>query len=130
MAKIKPVILHEAGCQDSWDDEMHGRIKWRTLISNEYTPTAALTAGVAEILPGDQLKDHRHAPPELYYFLSGEGVASIEGVEYPVKVDTTVFIPGNATHGIRNTGQTTLRLFYVFAVNSFSEVEYAFSEDS
>ena len=126
MANSNPVVLQGAGCEEGWDDEQHGRVQWRTLFSAERTPTEALTAGVAEIGPGDQLKVHRHSPPELYYLLAGEGVVTIEGVEYPVRTNAAVFIPGNAAHGLRNTGQTTLRFFYVLAVNSFSEVEYIF----
>ncbi len=126
MTQSKPIILHEASCKEGWDDELHGRIQWCTLFSAERTPTEALTAGVAEIMPGNQLKVHRHAPPELYYLLAGKGVVTIDGVEYLVSADTAVFIPGNAAHGLRNTGQTTLRFFYAFAVNSFSEVEYIF----
>lgn len=128
MTQNKPVILHKAGCEEGWDDELHGRVQWRTLFSAERTSTEALTAGVAEIRPGNQLKVHRHLPPELYYLLAGEGMVTIDGVEYPVGVGTAVFIPGNAAHGIRNTGQTLLRFFYAFAVNSFNEVEYIFPE--
>ena len=126
MTQSKPVILNETSCKEGWDDELHGRIQWCTLFSAGRTPTEALTAGVAEIMPGNQLKVHRHAPPELYYVLAGKGVVTIDGVEYLVSADTAVFIPGNAAHGLRNTGQTTLRFFYAFAVNSFSEVEYIF----
>jgi quercetin dioxygenase-like cupin family protein len=126
MTQSKSVILHEAGCQEGWADELHGRVQWRTLFSAERTPTEALTAGVAEIEPGDQLKVHRHAPPELYYLLAGEGMVTIDGIEYPVETGAAVFIPGNAAHGIRNIGPTLLRFFYAFAVNSFDEVEYIF----
>ncbi|MCL4301870.1 MAG: cupin domain-containing protein [Anaerolineae bacterium] len=126
MTQNKPVILHTAGCEEGWDDELHGRVQWRTLFSAERTSTEALTAGVAEIRPGNRLKVHRHAPAELYYLLAGEGMVTIDGTEYPVGVGTAVFIPGNAAHGIRNTGQTLLRFFYAFAVNSFDEVEYIF----
>lgn len=126
MTQCKPVILHKADCEEGWNDDLHGRVQWRTLFSAEDTPTEALTAGVAEIMPGDQLKAHRHAPPELYYILAGSGAVTIDGVLYPVNTDTAVFIPGNATHSLRNTGQTILRLFYVFAVDRFNEVEYIF----
>ncbi|MDZ7760756.1 MAG: cupin domain-containing protein [Desulfovermiculus sp.] len=128
MVEKLPVIFHEASFEEGWDDEYHGCIQWRTLFSNEYTPTEALTAGVAQIHPGDQLKDHSHEPPELYYILAGEGVMTIEGNDYHVKTNTAVFIPGNTVHGIRNTGLCSLRLFYVFAANSFSEVQYKFQK--
>lgn len=126
MTSSKPIILHETHCEEGWDDDLRGRVRWRTLFDAGQTPTEALTAGVAEIEPGDQLKVHRHTPPELYYLLAGEGIVTIDGTEHPVKAGTAVFIPGNAMHGIRNTGATLLRFFYAFAVNSFSEVEYIF----
>jgi mannose-6-phosphate isomerase-like protein (cupin superfamily) len=126
MVDGKPVIIPESGYEEGWDDDLHGRVQWRTLFSAERTPTETLTAGVAEIKPGNELKVHRHTLPELYYLLAGEGIVTIDGVEYPVSANTAVFIPGNAAHGLRNTSQTTLRFFYAFAVSSFSEVEYIF----
>ena len=38
-----------------------------------------------------------------------------------------MFIPGMAEHGIRQTGNEILRLFYAFPVDSFDGVEYLFS---
>lgn len=128
MNTISPVILHEQdGVLAGWDDETHGRVQWRTLFSAGLTPTEALTAGVAEIDPGGLLVVHRHAPPEMYFILAGEGIVSIEGQEQRVGANTAVFIPGNALHGIRNGGSTTLRFLYAFAVDSFHEVEYIFA---
>lgn len=128
MSGSKPVILHEAGYEEGWDDERHGRVKWRTLFSNERTPTESLTAGVAEIKSGDELKVHRHEAAEVYYFIAGEGIVKIEGMENSVQANSVAYIPGNAAHGIRNTGQCDLRFFYVFAVNSFGDVDYTFLE--
>lgn len=126
MTQSKPVILHKSAYDDGWDDELRGRVRWRTLFSAEQTLTRDLTAGVAEIKPGNQLKVHRHTQPELYFLLSGTGVVTVDGEEYPVRSGSAVFIPGNSAHGLRNTGRTTLRFFYAFAVNSFSEVDYVF----
>ena len=39
----------------------------------------------------------------------------------------TVFIPGSAEHGIRNTGAMTLRFFYALAADAFTDIEYVFS---
>jgi mannose-6-phosphate isomerase-like protein (cupin superfamily) len=126
MSQTQPVIKHHQIYEEGWNDEIHGRVRWRTLFSANQTPTESLTAGVAEILPGDQLKLHRHAAPELYYLLDGQGVVTINDIEHDVRADSAVFIPGNALHGIRNSGQTPLRFFYAFAMNSFEEVEYVF----
>jgi oxalate decarboxylase/phosphoglucose isomerase-like protein (cupin superfamily) len=38
-----------------------------------------------------------------------------------------VSIPADVEHGIRNAGDATLRMFYCLAADSFSDVEYCFS---
>lgn len=126
---IGPVVTHEDDCEtEAWDDPVRGKVKWWTLLSGDRTPSERLTCGVAEIEPGrpDTLSPHRHAEPEVYHFLAGTGVVHIDGVETPVRSGSTVFVPGMAWHGVRNTGDVPLRLFYVFAVNSFADVEYLF----
>lgn len=125
---LQPVLLHEAECDEGWNKERNGRIGWRTLFSNERTPTESLTAGVGEIGPGDRLGAHQHTPPEVYYILAGEGAVRIREEEYRVKPGSAVFIPGDAVHGLCNTGQDTLRFFYVFAADSFEDVDYHFRD--
>lgn len=85
--------------------------------------------GVAELPAGEskQIHTHRHAQVEVYYVLSGQGIVSIAGVEYPLRPGSAVFLPGDAEHGAVNTGTETLRLLYVFAADSFDQVEYRFS---
>jgi len=98
--------------------------RWRTLTSADRTPTRQLTSGVCEIDPGCGLQLHRHPVLELYYFLEGTGVVLLDGGERQVCAGTTINIPADAPHGIRNTGTTLLKLFYVFPVDSFDEVVY------
>ena len=122
-------VAHENDIEpEAWDDPIRGRVTWRTLISGDRTPTTSMTAGVAELAPGtsDDFHPHRHAEPEIYYFLDGEGLVSIDGVEYRVRKGSVVYVPGNAWHASRNTGSETLRLLYVFPVDSFDQVEYEF----
>jgi mannose-6-phosphate isomerase-like protein (cupin superfamily) len=58
---------------------------------------------------------------------AGAGLMNLDGREIPVRAGTAVFIPGMAEHGIRQTGNESLRLFYAFPVDSFDGVEYLFS---
>lgn len=126
--KISPIVVDERDvARDGWNDPARGRLHWRTLFSQGSTPTEAITCGVAELAPGDRLERHRHAPPEVYYVVAGEGVVFLEGKEIAVRPGAAVFIPGMAEHGVRQTGAATLRFFYVFAVDSFDGVEYLFS---
>ena len=126
--QIKPIVKHlSEGESGGWNDPQRGLIGWRTLFSSDITPTNSLTAGVVELEAHiGKLNPHRHSPAEIYYILSGQGIVHIDGTDYPVSVDTSVFIPSNALHGIRNTGDTTLRFFYAFALDSFASVEYKF----
>ena len=128
---LAPVIIHEEECeQEGWDDGVRGSIKWWTLLSADRTPSQSLTCGVAEIKygSGEALRKHKHIQAEVYHILSGQGLVTIADQAYPVRVGSTVFIPGNAEHGIQNTGEEALRFFYVFAADSFAEIKYEFAE--
>lgn len=111
---------------EGWNDD-RGRLTWRPLFSADSTPTDRLVTGVAELDEGGFLALHRHEQTETYYVTSGEGVVTLEGTEQPVRTGSTVFIPGSAEHGIRNTGATTLRFFYALAADDFADVDYVFS---
>ena len=103
-------------------------VSWRMLTSADRTPTAALTSGVAEIEPGGMLALHHHPPPEVYYILEGSGVITLGEETRDVGPRVAIFIPGGMTHGLRNTGRGVLRFFYVFPVDSYSEIEYTMVE--
>ena len=125
---VRPLAIDEAGApQDKWDDPVRGRLSFRTLFSQGLTQTAGLTCGVTELGPGDWLGLHRHAPPEVYYVFAGAGIVTLDHRETAVSAGSAVFIPGMAEHGIRQTGNEILRLFYAFPVNSFGGVEYLFT---
>lgn len=124
-----PYVVHESDCAvEDWSAAGRHGVSWRTLLSADRTPTHSLTIGVAEIEPGapDDLHLHRHEPAEAYYFLSGTGVVSIDGVLHDVRTGSTVFVPPDAVHAVGNTGDDVLRLLYVFGVDSFDDVTYVF----
>ena len=113
---------------EGWNDAIRGKVVWRTLFSGDRTPTSQLTLGVTELGPGQPspFLPHRHAQAEAYYVLSGEGVVHLDGALHPLRAGSSVFIPGDVWHGARNTGSEVLRLLYVFAADSFSDVHYIF----
>ena len=128
MGGVRPLVVSVEDCAaDGWDDPAKGRVGWRTLFSGDLTPTEALTAGVAELEPGGWLGLHRHSPAEIYFVLEGNGIVTLDGAEHAVRAGSAVFIPGDAEHGIRNSGTAKLRFLYAFPVGSFGEVEYRFS---
>jgi len=129
MGQLKPLVISESDvARDSWDDTIKGVLGFRTLFSAGTTATQALTAGVADLNAGGWLGLHRHTPAEIYYIVQGHGTVTLDGADYPVSAGTAVYIPGGTEHGIRNTGPTPLRFFYAFAVDSFDDVTYRFSD--
>ena len=126
----EPVIVDSAGRDwETWPAELtqqRGGVRWQTLVSGDRTPSDTLTLGVAMLPPGEVLHLHRHAQAELYFVLEGAGEVTLEDVVHAVGSGAAVFIPGNARHAIRNTGTTELRYVYVFAADSFTDVEYVF----
>ena len=131
MPESDPFVVHEEECEfEGWDDPQRGRVQWRTLISSDRTPTEAMTLGIVEVGPGrpELSYPHRHAAAEVYYILSGSGVVITDGTEHSVRPGTTLFIPGNSEHAVRNTGAEVLRILYVFAVDSFEEIRYVFPD--
>jgi mannose-6-phosphate isomerase-like protein (cupin superfamily) len=126
----QPFVIEELQVPLEYGDEpVDGPgVSWRTLLSADRTPTAEVSAGVCELQPGGQLKLHRHPTLEVYYFLEGEGLVTLQGRNVPVRAGTTLSIPGDAPHGIRNTGSTVLKLFYAFPIDSFADVQYTMLE--
>jgi mannose-6-phosphate isomerase-like protein (cupin superfamily) len=74
------------------------------------------------------LELHQHTHAEIYHVISGTGIVCINGQEYEARQGSVVFIPGDAEHGIFNTGKEDLVWLYVFAAGGFEEITYRFSE--
>lgn len=103
-------------------------MEWWTLISGDRTASNQLTAGIAEIPVGADIPErgHTHDAAEIYYFISGNGYMNVDGEIARVSAGDTVFIPEGAEHFAANDGVEPLRLFYVFARDSFTDVHYEF----
>jgi quercetin dioxygenase-like cupin family protein len=125
----EPFVINETECEvECWDDPMRGVVSWRTLLSGDRTPTNSLTMGVATVWAADavDIRLHRHEQAEAYYILSGRGVLTIEGADYALTAGVTAFIPGGRLHGARAMGADPLRILYVFAADSFGQIQYDF----
>ncbi len=113
--------------RESFADPARGDASWRTFFSAEATPTSAMSAGLMELAPGGVgLRPHRHAQAEVYYIVSGSGVVTLDGVDAEARAGMAIFIPGDAEHALRNTGEGVLQVFYVFPTDSFHDVVYRF----
>jgi mannose-6-phosphate isomerase-like protein (cupin superfamily) len=130
--KREPVVIQQEDVAwETWREEdipERGRIFFKMMISADRTPSDALAMGIARISPGETLRTNRHEQAEVYFVLEGTGAIQVGSEARPIGAGTAVFIPGNVPHSCANTGTSDLRLSYVFAANSFDEVEYVFEE--
>jgi len=129
---IKPVLVHEDERPEEGSGETQlGDASWRNLLSGDMTPSLFMTCGILEVgkWRGEKMVTHRHRQSEIYHVLAGEGVVTVAGKEHHVRKGSTLFIPGGYDHGTRNEGERPLKIFYVFAVDSFGEVEYVLPEN-
>lgn len=89
-----------------------------------------MCAGIAVCPPKTgSLALHRHAQAEIYHIIEGRGTVVIEGQKHPVEKGATIFIPGEAEHGVINETEEELRWFYVFPTADFADVHYRFSHE-
>lgn len=128
--KNKPTIVGEIKRGwETWDDQdftRKGRAYWKTLISADVTRSGALTAGILKIPPGATLGEHRHPQAELYFVLGGHGLIMVGSETRSIEPGYAVFIPAGTAHSCENTGDSDLRIYYVFPEDSFEDVEYVF----
>ncbi len=123
------IVTSKARPREGFEDPGRGDASWFTLFSKDLTPTERMCAGLMELEPGGVgLMPHRHDEPELYHVVGGSGIVTIGGIQTAVAEGSAAFIPGSAEHSLRNTGDTPLRVFYVFPTDRFTDVVYRFSE--
>jgi quercetin dioxygenase-like cupin family protein len=128
---ILPASYIESTPPETFPSPSNSNVSWHTLISAPQRDTTDLSAGIATCPPQTgRLCLHRHEQAEIYHILEGEGDMTVDGTTTRVHTGCTVFIPRNAEHGIVNTGNGELRWFYVFAIGSFGDIVYRFSEEA
>lgn len=115
------------------------RPRWRRIARDEVSPTrspsglpthhlvdasmgsTALFIAEQTLQPGDRVLRHVHPLDEVLMFLSGSGVATLDGDDVPVAAGTTLFVPAGVQHGFHNGGGPPLRVIVIFAGGSFAE---------
>jgi putative monooxygenase len=73
-------------------------------------------SGITEFDPGAAIPLHFHNCEETVLLLSGQGVAEIDGEEFPVGPLHVSWIPPGIPHCFRNTSQTEkMRIYWTYA---------------
>jgi quercetin dioxygenase-like cupin family protein len=89
------------------------------------TGTASTAVVLFEVEPGNALGTHTDSAEEILLVLAGEGEAHVGDERELVSAGQIAVVPAMAPHGIRNTGDTTLRVLGFFSsstvVSEFEE---------
>ena len=83
-----------------------------------------LSLGFAEIEPGGDLTLHYHSPNEIYVVTDGTGILNKSGELEEIKKGDVVYIGGNEKHALKNEGKETLKFYWIFPTDRFSDVKY------
>lgn len=110
------------------DYQARGTIRFRTLISVPETDTDKSVCGVAMLEAGDTFALHSHEHPEIYFGLEGEGDVMIDGHPHRLAPGISIFIPGNALHGV-SRAKGPLKWVYTFAADRFADIVYKFPHE-
>ena len=104
--------------------EKYPGVRWKFLIDSDFDGSSGLSLGFAEIEPGGNLTLHYHSPAEIYVVTNGVGILNKSGELEIIKKGDVVYIAGNIEHALKNNGKETLKFYWIFPTDRFSEVEY------
>lgn len=116
-----------------------GRSLWQPLPSRGYvdvnlTPDnmvyETFSSGVQVMPPGCTVGEHGHKQNhELIFVYEGTGEVKIDGKLSEFGPGTTILFGRNCSHWIKNTGETDLKMFWVFFPPGLEELFYAIGKD-
>ena len=104
--------------------EKYPGVRWKFLIDANFTVSSGLSLGFAEIEPGGDLTLHYHSPNEIYVVTDGVGILNKSGESEEIKKGDVVYIGGNEKHALKNEGKETLKFYWIFPTDRFSDVKY------
>ncbi len=85
-------------------------VKLAVLVNK--SDTDAVSVSVLDISPGVEIPAHTHDPQvDSIFVVEGSGEGYINGAWQKISAGDYIFVPADVKHGIRNTGNGTLRLF-------------------
>lgn len=90
-----------------WCGSYEGFKTW-LLIGESNSGSKEISIQITEVEPQGMQFLHAHEEQQCYYVVRGAGLIIIDQEERSVHEGEAIFIPSNATHGIKNTGSETL----------------------
>ena len=78
-----------------------------------------------EVPVGGEVFPHTHPTHEFYFVMTGRGVMIINGEERPVAPGDLVYIPPDAVHSLRPTGDGAIHCFcFAVGVKGAGPIDY------
>ena len=87
------------------------------LIGESTSGSKEISIQITEVEPEGMQFLHSHEEQQCYYVVRGMGLIYIDEEERQVHEGDAIFIPSNATHGIKNIGRE--KLVYLTANRAF-----------
>lgn len=88
----------------------HGDVPRKALIKAGDSKTKLQTVNDAHLDSGQGFEPHVHEDcEEVYYFIEGEGIMTINGREIPVGEGICILVEAGESHGLKNTDKKVLR---------------------
>ena len=78
-------------------------------------PTTGFAMGHSTLDRGGAIPEHQHPNEEVYVILSGSGLMVVGDEQREVTEGCCVFIPPDAPHFLRNTGDRLMTVLWVYA---------------
>jgi len=123
----KTVIVKESECDWNFDSAFPG-LHYKLLIDSTKIKNHGLSLGSIELVPGGELPLHHHSPQEIYIIRKGKGLLLSNTETREVYPDTSIYIPKNEKHGLRNIGDESLLIYWIFPTDCWEEVKYLYSD--
>ena len=124
---INKILIVREENQGWLSSKEQGELRWKLLVDSSIGSSSGMSLGILKIKPNFELPLHHHSPNEIYLIKRGTGLLIKSNTSIGVKTGNVVYIPQNAVHGIRNTGSTSLLLYWIFPTDSWEEVKYNFT---
>ncbi|NHJ86874.1 MAG: cupin domain-containing protein [Asgard group archaeon] len=68
---------------------------------------------LTRVEPGGVFRTHVDSYHHIFYFLTGNGIITIDSKQYTIKPEMVVTIPAGTSHGYENTGKNELMLITI-----------------
>ena len=85
--------------------------------------------GVQRIHKGESLPGHRHNSVAIYYWIEGEGVATVDGKEIPFKAGDFFTCPAWHDHSFVNTGDGDMTMIAIHDLPILAQARALFWEE-